>query len=79
MVAEVPLPGGATRFDYQSLDTTTGRLFIAHLGDGHLVVFDTRERRVVSDLPGFPRVHGVWAVPSIPLRNSRLPVCTAST
>jgi YVTN family beta-propeller protein len=65
MVAEVPLPGGVTRFDYQSLDTTTGRLFIAHLGDGRLVVFDTRERRVVSDLPGFPEVHGVWAIPEL--------------
>jgi len=65
MVAEVPLPGGPTRFDYQSLDTLSGRLFIAHLGDGHLVVFDTRERRVVADLPGFPRVHGVWAVPEL--------------
>jgi DNA-binding beta-propeller fold protein YncE len=65
MVAEVPLPGGATRFDYQSFDPSSGLLFIAHLGDGRLVVFDTRERRVVADLPGFPRVHGVWAVPEL--------------
>jgi len=31
----VPLPGSPTRFDYQSLDTTANRLYIAHLGAGH--------------------------------------------
>jgi hypothetical protein len=46
-------------------DAVRLRLFIAHLGDGHLVVFDSWERRVVADLPGFPRVHGVWAVPEL--------------
>ena len=65
MVAEVSLPGGATRFDYQSLDTSSGRLFIAHLGDGRLVVFDTRERQVVADLQGFPGVHGVRTIPEL--------------
>src|SRR6266481_1306253 len=38
---DVPLSGGASRFDYQSFDPNTGRLYIAHLGDGSLVVFDT--------------------------------------
>lgn len=28
---DVPLSGGATRFDYQSVDSNTGRLYIAHL------------------------------------------------
>ncbi|MCL4486064.1 MAG: hypothetical protein M1537_07050 [Nitrospirae bacterium] len=64
-VATVALPGGATRFDYQSLDPETGRLYIAHLGESHLVVFDTKSRKVVADLPGFPNVHGVLAVPSL--------------
>src|SRR5829696_8392004 len=31
-IVDVPLPGAATRFDYQSLDETTGRLVIAHMG-----------------------------------------------
>lgn len=61
----IPLPGEATRFDYESLDPETGRLFIAHLGDGRLVVVDTKSRRVVADLPGFPDVHGVLAVPAL--------------
>ena len=63
--ATISLPGEATRFDYESLDPETGRLFIAHLGDGRLVVVDTKSRHVVADLPGFPEVHGVLAVPSL--------------
>jgi hypothetical protein len=31
-ITDVPLPGGATRFDYQSLDPLTHRLFVAILG-----------------------------------------------
>ena len=61
----IPLPGRPTRFDYQSLDPRTGRLYLAHLGDGRLVVVDTLKRRVVGDLQGFPHVHGVIAVPSL--------------
>ncbi|HET6348687.1 MAG TPA: hypothetical protein VFH88_06345, partial [Candidatus Krumholzibacteria bacterium] len=49
-VADVPLPGRATRFDYQSLDPLTGRLYIAHMGDGKLLVFDTHGRNVVASL-----------------------------
>jgi DNA-binding beta-propeller fold protein YncE len=64
LVADVPLPGGTGRFDYQSLDPTTGRLYIAHMGAGRLVVFDTRSQRLVASLPGFPVVTGVLAVPS---------------
>ena len=64
-VASVELPGPASRFDYESLDPTTGRLYLAHLGAGRLVVFDTRTRRVIADLPGFPHAHGVLAVPGL--------------
>ena len=32
LVEDVPLSGGAFRFDYQSLDSEGGRLYIAHLG-----------------------------------------------
>ncbi len=64
-VDTIALPGRPTRFDYQSLDPRTGRLYLAHLGDGRLVVFDTRKRRVVGELPGFPHVHGVIVVPSL--------------
>src|SRR6266852_5371384 len=64
-VADIPMPGPAVRFDYQSLDPSQGRLYIAHRNDDQLVVFDTKKREVVANLDGFPRVHGVWAVPEL--------------
>jgi len=64
-VAEVPLPGPPARFDYQSVDTAAGRLYVAHMNAGTLLVFDTRTRRVVADLEGFSSVHGVIAVPEL--------------
>lgn len=65
LVADVPMPGAAVRFDYQSMDAEHGRLYIAHMNDDHLVVFDTASRKVVANLDGFKRVHGVIAVPEI--------------
>jgi DNA-binding beta-propeller fold protein YncE len=59
----VPLPGGASRFDYQSLEPASGRLFVSHMGAGQLVVFDVRANRVTASLDGFPTVTGVLAVP----------------
>src|SRR6266446_5213605 len=64
LVADVPLPGSASRFDYQSLEPTSGRLFISHMGAGQLVVFDVRAGRVIGNLDGFPTVTGVLAVPA---------------
>jgi DNA-binding beta-propeller fold protein YncE len=64
-VGDIPLPGPAVRFDYQSLDTASNRLYIAHMNAGQLVVFDVAARRVAANLDGFDRVHGVLAVPSI--------------
>ena len=63
-VANVELPGPSNRFDYASMDPTTGRLWIAHMDAGQLLAFDVRHRRVVRavDAPG---VHGVIAVPQV--------------
>src|SRR3989441_1505117 len=63
-VADVPLPGSASRFDYQSLAPASGRLLISHMGAGQLVVFDVRAGRVIANLDGFPTVTGVLAVPA---------------
>ena len=62
---DVPLSGGATRFDYQSFDANTGRLYIAHLGDGSMVVFDAIKETVVGDVKNLSRVHGILAVPEL--------------
>lgn len=64
-VVDVPLPGRATRFDYQSLDPTTGMLYLTHMGDGELVVFDTVHRQIVAHLAGFPLATGVLVVPTL--------------
>src|SRR5215471_12102475 len=64
-VADIPLPGAAVRFDYQSLDTSQGRLYIAHMNANQLVVFDVKKRTVIANLDGFSSVHGVWAVPEL--------------
>jgi DNA-binding beta-propeller fold protein YncE len=52
------------RFDYQGLDQDAERLYIAHMNADKLVVFDVKARKVVADLDGFERVHGVIAVPA---------------
>ena len=62
---DVPLSGGSSRFDYQSFDPNTGILYIAHLGDGVLTVFDTNKEIVVGDVRGLARVHGVIVVPEL--------------
>jgi DNA-binding beta-propeller fold protein YncE len=63
-VADVPLSGPASRFDYQSFDPASGRLWIAHMNAGRVVLFDVDSGRVVGEIPDLPRVTGVWAVPS---------------
>lgn len=64
LVATIPLPGPANRFDYQSLDAARGRLYLSHMNAGHLLVFDVDSSRVVQDVGGVPRCTGVLAVPS---------------
>jgi YVTN family beta-propeller protein len=65
VLADVPLTGGTTRFDYQSLDSTSGRLYIAHLGSDLMTVFDVNKQTVIGDVKDLKRVHGVLAVPAL--------------
>lgn len=64
-LADVPLTGGTTRLDYQSLDSSSGRLYIAHLGSDLMTVFDTNKQTVIGDVTDLKRVHGVLAVPEL--------------
>jgi DNA-binding beta-propeller fold protein YncE len=64
-VVDIPMPGPAVRFDYQTFDPSSGRLYIAHMNADQLVVFDTAKRQVVANLDGFKRVHGVTVAPEI--------------
>jgi DNA-binding beta-propeller fold protein YncE len=64
LVREIPLPGPANRFDYQSFDASTGRIYMNHMDAGQTVVFDADSDRVVTVIAGVPRATGVWAVPA---------------
>ena len=50
VLTDVPLTGGTTRFDYQSLDGSSGRLYIAHLGSDLMTVFDVNKETIVGDI-----------------------------
>ena len=63
VVADYPLPGPPVRFDYQSLDIKSDRLYIAHMGAGQIDVFNVRTHKIVATVAGMPGVTGVWAVP----------------
>jgi YVTN family beta-propeller protein len=64
-IADVNLGGSTSRFDYQSFDPATARLYIADMGSGRLLVFDTRAQRLIASLDGFPKITGVLAVPAL--------------
>jgi DNA-binding beta-propeller fold protein YncE len=64
LIKEIPLPGPANRFDYQSFDPSTDRIYMNHMDAGRTIVFDADSDRVVTEIAGVPRATGVWAVPS---------------
>lgn len=64
-VADIRLPGNPTRFDYQSIDPARSLLFIAHLGDNAVTVFDLKSHRVLKNITGIPSPHGILAVPEL--------------
>lgn len=62
IVADVELPGGSTRFDYQSLDVSRGRLVVTHMNDGTVLVVDVKDAsggKVLKELPNIPTARGV--------------------
>ena len=64
LVREIPLPGPANRFDYQSVDPATGRIYMNHMNAGRTIVFDANAAKVMTEIADLPRATGVWAVPS---------------
>lgn len=64
-VSDVRLPGGTTRFDYQSIDAAARRLYIAHLGDSTVLVVDLDTLHTVATIRNIADVHGVLAVPEL--------------
>jgi len=62
-VADIPLSGGTTRFDYQSIDKNKRRLYIAHLGADMVTVYNIDSQKVVKNIAGVSSAHGIIAVP----------------
>ena len=63
--ADIPLSGGISRFHYQALNPQTGMLYIAHMGAGQIIVFNTQVGQVTKSLPGFPGVTGLLVLPEL--------------
>jgi DNA-binding beta-propeller fold protein YncE len=59
LVADVDLPGGATRFDYQDIDAALGHLVIAHMNDGAVLIVDLHDGTTLKQLPGIPTARGI--------------------
>ena len=59
LVSDVGLPGGATRFDYQEIDTGQRHLVVAHMNDASVLVLNLGDGSVARLLPGIPTPRGV--------------------
>jgi chromate transporter len=58
-VADVPLPGGQTRFDYQDIDATKGLLVVAHMNDDSVLILSLADGSVKKELPNIPTPRGI--------------------
>jgi YVTN family beta-propeller protein len=65
IIAEIPLTGGANRFDYTYLDPHTRLLYLTHSASNTVIIFDTVSRKIVADIPGIPDVHAVAVAPDL--------------
>lgn len=65
LVKDIPLSGGASRLDYQSIDYNTNRLYISHLGSNIVHVYDLRKQKIIANIPLTSSPYGILAVPSL--------------
>jgi len=59
LVADVDVPGGSTRFDYQEIDAGKGQLVVAHMNDNSVLILDLANGSVRALLPNIPTPRGV--------------------
>jgi DNA-binding beta-propeller fold protein YncE len=59
LVADVDLPGRATRFDYQDVDRALGHLVVSHMNDGSVLFVDLADGTVLKEVRGIPVARGV--------------------
>jgi DNA-binding beta-propeller fold protein YncE len=58
-VADVPLPGGATRFDYEDVDLSLGHLVLAHMNDASVLFVNVADGSVLAEVKNIPTARGV--------------------
>ena len=64
LVGDYSLGAATSRTDYESIDPVAGRLYLAKMGDGELLVFDIVHNKLIR-LDGYPKITGVLAVPEL--------------
>ena len=62
-VSAIELPGVEGRIDHLGFDPSTGRLYVAALGNNTVEVIDVRAGTHLKSLPGFHEPQGIAAVP----------------
>jgi len=65
LVKDIPLTGGANRLDYQTIDPTTNKLYISHLGSRMVHVIDLKTQKLVKDIPLTASPYGILAIPVV--------------
>ncbi len=65
VIADIPLTGGANRFDYTYLDPHSRLLYLTHSASNTLIIFDTVSRKIVANISGIPDVHAVAVAPDL--------------
>src|SRR5207302_1233281 len=70
-LADYPLPGDTSRYDYLSFDPTSNRMYIAHLGQGVIHVFDTQAKKLVGRSKAWRACMEFWPCPSLHLCTPR--------
>ena len=64
-VKDIPAGAPTRRFDYASIDSERGLLFVADLARDRVLAFDVKAGLLVRTVPGVASVHGVLAVPEL--------------
>jgi len=65
LAGDFSLGEATNRTDYESIDTQAHRLYIAKMGTGQLLVFDTNADKLVAQRGGFGKITGVLALPDV--------------
>lgn len=65
LVTDVALPGGATRFDYQDVDTAHRQLVLVHMNDNAVEVLDLRDGSLRGRVTGIATPRGVAVAPDL--------------